>query len=179
MKKLTTILVTIALGAIATCSGNISYAQVSASAQATATIVTPLTIEKMADLQFEQVINKASQKSATHRTARKSNAAGSHAATTTSSIKPASFNVSGYPGYTYGVTVPASVTITNGAQEFTLNNIVASASFNQILSAKGKGTVSITGTPSFRAADVPAADAMIALSDPDEPQGLPVTIIYN
>ena len=179
MKKLTTILVTIAFAAVATCSGNISFAQVSASAQATATIVTPLTIEKMADLEFSQVNNKPSQKPSAHRTARKSNAARSQTVTTTSNMQPASFNVSGYPGYTYGVSVPTSVTVSNGGQEFTLDNIVASASFNQILSAKGKGTVSITGTPSFRAAAATAANAMIALSDPDEPQGLPVTIIYN
>ena len=178
MNRLTTILVTIAFLAIAACSGNTSFAQVSASAQATATIVTPMTIEKLNDLEFEQVTRKAAPRSTARRTSggRKSNVASAATATTSTSMKPASFNVSGYPDYTYGVSVPASVTVSGSSHEFTLDNIAAS--FNHILSASGKGTVSITGTPSIRAAGTLTADRTVS-DDPDEPQGLPVTIIYN
>ena len=178
MRPITLILVTVALVAIAACLGNTSYAQVSATAQVAATIVTPLTIEKLNDLEFERFIDRKAKKSGAGRTGkgRKINAV--TAATVSTTMKPASFNVTGYPDYTYGISVPATVTVSDGSHEFTLDDIVASGSFNQILSANGKGTVSISGKPFFRAADPSTADADVE-ADPDEPRGLPVTIMYN
>jgi len=169
MKHLTTILATIAV-LFAVCTSTASFAQASSSAQVGATIVTPMTIAKVSDMEFE-----VSEKTASRRTAQKATASGA-----SFFVKPASFAVSGYADYAYGVTVPQSVTMSSGSQEITIDNIIASSSSNQMLSATGTGMLSITGKPSIRPSGIVAAKEPAGTDNEEEfINGIPVTILYN
>ncbi len=103
-------------------------AQSSASATATATIVTPITITKSSDMNFGNVAVQALTGGTVVMTP-----AGARSATsgvtlpgTPGTVSAASFTVNGQSGYTYSITLPAAVTISDAASHtMTVDNFTS------------------------------------------------------
>ncbi len=98
-----------------------TFAQVSATANATATIQAPLTIAKTVDMNFGTMASTsggtvvlASDNSVTP------SAGVTHLGGTTTA---ASFTVTGISGATYSLLIPASITLTSGGNTMTVNPI--------------------------------------------------------
>jgi hypothetical protein len=101
---------------ILACGGKVS-AQASATATSSATIVTPITITKTSDMSFGNVAVSATTNGTVVMTP-----AGVRSATggvtlpgTSGTVSAASFTVNGQTGYTYAITLPTSLTITDGS----------------------------------------------------------------
>ena len=105
-----------------------SNAQVSVSAGSSATIVTPISMVKNVDLAFGNVAVTDSagtvQLAATVAGTR-TPVGGVTLPATTGTFTAAKFTVSGQSGYTYAITLPASVTLTSGVNTMTVDNIVS------------------------------------------------------
>jgi hypothetical protein len=100
-----------------------TFAQVSATATASATIVSPIAISKTVDMNFGNVASGAALGTVVL------TPAGSRSATggvtlpaTTGTVTAASFTVTGTAGYTYAITLPAAaLTITSGGPSMTVD----------------------------------------------------------
>ena len=92
-------------------------AQSSATATATATIVTPITITKTSDMNFGNVAVQASTGGTVVMTAAgvRTPTSGVTLPGAAGTVSAASFTVNGQSGYTYAITLPASVTLTDAA----------------------------------------------------------------
>ena len=104
-----------------------TFAQVSATATASATIVSPIAISKTVDMNFGNVaasgalgtvvLTPAGGRSAT---------GGVTLPVTAGTVTAASFTVTGTPGYTYAITLPvAALTITSGGPSMTVDNFTS------------------------------------------------------
>ena len=106
-----------------------AFAQVTASATATATIVTPIAITKDVDMNFGNVAVNASVGTVvlTPAGARSATGGVSFLAATPGTITAASFTVTGLAGATYSITLPAgALTITSGANTMTVDTWTSS-----------------------------------------------------
>jgi len=145
MKKLNRIFV-IACAMIGYVSG--AFAQASATASASATIITPISISKTADLNFGNVAVSATVAGTAVITP-----AGVRSATlgvtlpaTSGTVSAASFTVTGAAGYSYVITLPSSaLTITNGSNTMTVTTFVSSPATNGTLTG-GTQTLTVGAT---------------------------------
>jgi hypothetical protein len=120
MKQISKFLAFVIVGLAFTVS---SFAQVSASATATATIVSPIAIAKTVDMNFGNVASSVALGTVVL------TPAGSRSATggvtlpaTTGTVTAASFTVTGTAGYTYSISLPATaLTITSGGPSMTVD----------------------------------------------------------
>lgn len=88
-----------------------SFAQVSATASAAATIVTPIAIVKATDMNFGNVASSAALGTVTLAPGGgRGIAGGVTLPAVTGTVTAATFNVSGEPNLTYSITLPAGVT---------------------------------------------------------------------
>lgn len=173
MKLTLSIITTIGILAIS-CFSKSAFAQASASGQVSATIVTPMTVEKLADLEFNNVRldqNDVSKSEKGSR-ARKHQKA---AEVKTTTVKAASFTLSGKANVAYGITMPATVSKSVG--DYTVI-IGTSVSANYALNARGTDALSIAGTISVSKEPMMATQTS---QDEDETGfcDFPVTIVYN
>lgn len=152
---------------------NSAHAQVSATAEIGATIVTPTTLSKESDLEVE--VGSAT-------TGRLNERRNSFLGTAVKSISSAIIKISGNPEYTYSVTIPPYVTI--AAKDKTVNigtELNANAGSNT-LSKDGIGAFTIKGTLAANAKTTAPMIAMIADED-EEPiyvhNGIPVIVNNN
>lgn len=108
-----------------------SFAQVSATATASSEIIAPIAITKTGDMNFGIVVhsnvNGWVQLSAA---GTRTTAGGALLLSQTGTVTPATFTVTGEPGYTYAITLPSSVTMTNtsgsGAETMVVQNFISS-----------------------------------------------------
>ena len=100
---------------ILACGTKVS-AQASASATSTATIITPITITKTSDMNFGNVAVSATTNGTVVMTPAgvRSATAGVTLPGTSGTVSAAAFTVNGQSGYTYAITLPASLTISDG-----------------------------------------------------------------
>ena len=120
----------VALFAMA-CWATTASAQETASATATATIVTPIAITKDVDMNFGNVAVQSTTGGTVVLTP-----AGTRTATggvtlpaTGGTVTAASFTVTGTSGYTYSITLPTTaLTIANGANTMTVTNFTSDPS---------------------------------------------------
>lgn len=93
-----------------------AFAQVSASASASATIVAPIAIAKTVDMNFGNVAVSPTVAGTVIMTpaGARSITGGVTLPATTGTVTAASFTVTGTPGYTYSITLPGATTITDG-----------------------------------------------------------------
>ncbi len=110
------------------CWATTARAQETASATATATIVTPISITKDVDMNFGNVAVQSTTGGtvvlapAGTRTA----TGGVTLPTTAGTVTAASFTVNGTSGYTYAITLPTTaLTITSGANTMTVTNFTS------------------------------------------------------
>src|ERR1700712_5355699 len=108
-----------ATAAIIIAGTNASFAQATATAAASANIITPITIVKTIDMNFGNVAVSATVAGtavlAPAGTRSTGGAGGVTLPATTGTVSAASFTVSGQGSYTYAITLPGSCVITNGA----------------------------------------------------------------
>jgi hypothetical protein len=113
-----------------------TFAQVSATALATATVVSPLTITRTADLNFGNVIQTVPANPSTvildpaTGTASYTNATASAIPAASAAITRATFTVTGTPGASYSISIlPATLTLTGpGANTMTATNFQSNPS---------------------------------------------------
>ncbi len=131
-----------------------SYAQATATASSSATIVTPIAISKTVDMNFGNVAVSASTAGtvvlapAGTRTA----TGGVTLPVTSGTVAAASFNVTGEGVYTYSITLPSSsLTIASGSNSMTVNTFTSSPSATGTLTA-GSQTLTVGATLNVGAA---------------------------
>lgn len=149
MKNLTIKAAALAFVVIACGMSQKSFAQASATASASATIVTPITITKNVDMNF----GNAAVQAATGGTVVLA-PAGTRTATSgvtlpavTGTVAAASFDVAGQANYTYAITLPSSLTITDGgSNSMTVNSFTSTPASTGTLSSTGTQTLTVGAT---------------------------------
>ena len=119
------------------------FAQTSATANASATIVTPISISKTLDMNFGNVAVQTATGGTVVMTpaAVRSATGGVTLPTTAGTVTAATFTVSGQATYTYSITLPSTdLTITSGSNTMAVNLFTSNPA------ATGSGTLSAGGT---------------------------------
>ena len=124
-----------------------AFAQVSATATATATIVSPIAISKTVDMNFGNVAASAALGTVVLTPAgARSTTGGVTLPSTVGTVTAASFTVTGTPGYTYAITLPAvALTITSGAPSMTVDTWTSNPTPTGTLVA-GSSTLTVGAT---------------------------------
>ena len=173
MKNLVKAIVT--AGVVLGCTSS-SFAQATATASASATIITPISISKTADMNFGNVAVSATIAGtailAPAGTRTTGGAGGVTLPATVGTVTAASFNVTGQATYTYAITLPSgTINITSGANTMGLTAFTSSPSATGLLSAGGTQTLTVGATLNVAAAQ-PAGSYTNATA-------VPVTVNYN
>lgn len=119
------------------------FAQTSATANASATIVTPISISKTVDMNFGNVAVQTSTGGTVVMTPGgvRSATGGVTLPTTSGTVTAATFTVSGQATYTYSITLPSTdLTITSGSNTMAVNTFTSNPA------STGSGTLSAGGT---------------------------------
>jgi hypothetical protein len=125
-----------------------TFAQVNATANASATIITPIAISKAVDMNFGNVAVSATAGTViiTPQSSR-SLTGGVTLPTTAGTVAAASFNVTGAANYTYNITLPSSgLIITNGTDNMTVNAFTSNPATTGTLNASGQQTLNVGAT---------------------------------
>lgn len=127
-----------------------TFGQVQATAAASASIVSPITIALATDMEFGNVAVSAALGTVILTPAGTRSATGGVTLPAiTGTVSAASFDVSGTPAYTYSIGIsPAVTTITNGAQNMTIDTWTSTPTVlaGGTLDVAGDQTVSVGGT---------------------------------
>lgn len=133
-------------------------AQVSATATATAVIVTPIAITKTADMNFGNVAVSTTAGTVVLTPAGGRTATGGVTLPTTAgTVTAASFDVSGTGSYTYSITLPSTaltLTRNSGTETMDVNNFTSSPSGTGTLSS-GAQTLTVGATLNVAGSQVP------------------------
>ena len=115
----------------------------SASATASATVYTPITLTKTTNLQFGNVFSTTAGGTVTVSSAgvESSSPTGLFAAANTPTA--ASFTVGGADNAVFAITLPASASLTSGANTMTVNTFTSSLGATSTLSAAGAATLNV------------------------------------
>ena len=163
------------IAAIAIVSANSSFAQASATASASATIVTPISIAKVTDMNFGNVAVSATLAGtvilAPASTRTTGGAGGVTLPAVTGTVAAASFTVSGQATYTYAISLPATKTLTSGGNNMTVDNFTSTPSATGTLGAGGTQTLTVGATLNVAAGQAAGTYTNAA--------GVPVTVNYN
>jgi hypothetical protein len=114
-----------------------------AQATATATIVTPITIVRVNNMSFGNVIQTVPANPSTviispvTGLAAYTNATASATPAATAGISPATYTVSGTPGAAYSITLPGTVTLTGPTSTMTADNFTSNPATPGALSSPG------------------------------------------
>ncbi|MCF8450820.1 MAG: DUF4402 domain-containing protein [Taibaiella sp.] len=171
------ILKSIAIASVAVIGfSNASFAQATATASASANIITPITIVKTVDMNFGNVAVSATLAGTVIMTPAgirtTGGAGGVTLPATTGTVSAASFTVSGSASYTYDITLPSTATITDGASHnMTVNAFTSTPSATGTLSAGGTETLTVGATLNVSAAQ--------AAGTYTNATAVPVTVNYN
>ncbi len=103
-----------------------AFAQVHDFATATATIMTPITIAKTVDLNFGNLAVNATAGTLVLATDNGRSVTGGVTVMPGGTISAASFTVTGVPAATYSISLPASIVITDGTNNMTVNAFITS-----------------------------------------------------
>lgn len=125
-----------------------SFGQETASASATSTIVTPISITKDVDMNFGNVAVQSSTGGTVvlAPAGTRTKTSGVTLPVTTGTVTAASFTVGGSGSYTYSITLPSSaVTIKSGSNTMTVTNFTSTPSGTGQLSS-GSQTLNVGAT---------------------------------
>lgn len=123
-----------------------TFAQVSATATASATIVAPITITKTVDMNFGNVaVNNTAGTVVLTPAGVRSATGGCTLPATTGTVAAASFTVGGTAGYTYSITLPATNTISDGTNSMTVNTFTSNPTPTGTLTG-GTSTLTVGAT---------------------------------
>ncbi len=124
------------------------FAQVSATSSSSATIVTPITIAKTADINFGNVaINTIAGTVVLTTAGSRTSTGGVTLPAVAGTVTAASFNVTGAANYTYSITLPGSATtLTSGANSMTASTFTSNPATTGTLNGSGTQTVKVGAT---------------------------------
>lgn len=147
---ISTVLITLSLS---------GYAQVSATATASATIVTPIAIANATDMDFGNVAVSASLGTVILTPAgARSVTGGVTLPAITGTVTAATFDVSGEPNLTYSITLPAAATtISFLANNMTVDNWTSTPTPSGTLDGTGAETLSVGARLNVAAGQAPGA----------------------
>lgn len=131
-----------------------AQAQSSATATATATIITPISISKTTDMNFGNVAVQTANGGTVVMTPAgvRTSTNGVTIPATAGTVAAAAFTVAGETGYTYAITLPNSVTISdNSSNTMTVNTFTSSPSGTGTLTG-GSQTLNVGATLNVTAA---------------------------
>jgi len=153
-----------------------AFAQATANASASATIITPISITKTIDMNFGNVAVSASTSGnvvlSTSSSRTTSGAGGVTLPSTTGTVSAAEFTVSGQASFTYAITLPSSVTLSDGSgNSMTVSSFVSNPSSTGTLSSSGSQTLDVGATLAVAAAQTPGTYT--------NSTGVQVTVNYN
>jgi hypothetical protein len=155
-----------------------TFAQVSATASASATIITPIAINKTADMNFGNVASSTLAGTVVLTPAgARSTTGGVTLPTTAGTVTAAAFTVTGQADFTYSITLPAgATTITSGGNSMTVN-VWASAT-NPVGAVLTGGTSTLTVGATLNVGASQAAGAYSS-SNAGGSGDFTVTVNYN
>lgn len=152
-----------------------SFAQIAANASVSVTLVTPISISKTTDMNFGNVAVSASLAGTvvlpTSGPRTTGGAGGVTLPANTGTVSAAAFTVSGQGNYTYTITLPSSVTITDGTHNMTVNAFTSNPATTGTLSAGGSQTLLVGATLNVTAGQ--------AAGTYTNATGVSVTVNYN
>jgi len=165
----------LATAAIAIAFTNSSFAQATATASCSATIITPISIVKNVDMSFGNVAVSASLAGTVvlvpAGTRTTGGAGGVTLPSTTGTVAGADFTVTGQGSYTYAITLPTTVNITSGSNTMAVNAFTSSPATTGTLSSGGTQDLKVGATLNVSAAQ-PAGTYTNSTA-------VPVTVNYN
>ena len=123
-----------------------------ATASATARIVSPISLTKTADLNFGDVVSGASAGTVVVTPAGVRSAGGGATLGNATSVAAAAFTAGGQGSATYAITLPASASVTSGANTMTVNGFTSSPSGTGALNAGGSQPITVGATLNVGAA---------------------------
>ncbi|RWW91747.1 DUF4402 domain-containing protein [Flavobacterium cerinum] len=143
MKK---VIITLTFSLFGLLSTTSVFAQATASANASATIVTPISISKNTDMNFGNIATNGTVGTVVLSPASgRTFTGGVSLPATTGTVTAASFTVQGSGSYTYAITLPSSVIITSGSDQMTVNSFTSTPATTGTLSS-GTQTITIGAT---------------------------------
>jgi len=169
MKKLSILISLVALFSIASVTVK---AQVSATATTSATIITPIAISKSVDMNFGNVAVSPTVAGTVLLTPANTRTAGGGVTLPAvgGTVSAAKFTVTGVAGSTYSISLPASVSLVNGANTMTVNAFTSTPTSTGTLTG---GTQDILVGATLNVAAAQAAGLYTNTT------GLVVTVNYN
>ncbi len=125
-----------------------SYGQVSATATASATIITPITITKTTDMNFGNVaVNNTAGTVVMATDNSRTVTGGCTLPATAGTVAAAAFGISGVASATYSITLPSSATtITSGANTMTVDTWTSNPTPTGTLDGTGASTLLVGAT---------------------------------
>ena len=166
----------LAIAAVALGFANSSFAQATATAAASATIITPISIAKNVDMAFGNVAVSATTGGtvilAPAGTRTTGGAGGVTLPATTGTVAGADFTVTGQASYTYAITLPSTATLTDGATHTMIVNAFTSfPATTGVLSGGGTQDLKVGATLNVSAAQTAGTYTNAT--------AVPVTVNYN
>lgn len=157
------------LACLVSLSATTAQAATTATANASADVVTAISITTAADLYFGKVVAGASLGTVVMSTGGVRSATGGVVLGNASGAAAASFSVTGENSATYSITLPSSITVTAGANNMTVDTFTSNPSGTGTLSGAGAQTVAVGAT--LRVAANQASGSYTGTFD--------VTVAYN
>lgn len=151
-----------------------SYGQVSANAASSATIITPIAINKTADLNFGNIASDATGGTVTVSAAGARSASGvTLPASAPGTVSAASFTVTGSGSSTFSISMPSSVTLTraSGTETMTVGSFTNSSGGATGTLSSGSNTLTVGAQLTVAANQVAGTYSNAT--------GLAVTVNYN
>ena len=164
----------VAAAVVLGCSSTSSFAQASATASATANIITPITIALVTNMNLGNIaVSPTSGGTVVLGTGNsRTSTGGVTLPSTTGTVASASFTVSGTASFTYAITLPSSATLSDGASHtMTMGTFTSSPSSTGTLSSGGTQTLTVGATLTVAAAQAPNSYSNAT--------AVPVTVNYN
>ena len=129
-------ILTISLSVLGFMFSSSVFAQATATANASATIVTPISIAKNTDMNFGNIATDGSVGTVVLSPASgRTFTGGVTLPAVTGTVTAASFTVSGSGSYTYAITLPSTLTITSGADSMIVDDFTSTPATTGTLSS--------------------------------------------
>lgn len=155
MKKISFLLAGLCIVAITSQKAQAQQANSTATAQTTATIITPIQITRTADLNFGNIIAGTNAGSVTVSTNNTRTAGGGALLYTAvpGTVTSAEFKVTGYPNAAFSIAAPQSFNVTRegGSEVMQVTNFVTTPSGNSTLGGDGTQIIKLGATLNVQA----------------------------
>ena len=154
MKKVTIILASVLLMSIASLNVKAQGSNASASATASAKIITPIALAKTLDLNFGNIASSAALGTVTIAPAGTRSSLGGVTPSVVGAFSKAAFSATGENNATYAITLPASVNISDGTHTMLVNAFTSTPTSTGLFSGTGTQTIEVGATLNVAAGQV-------------------------